>query len=277
MLFPMRFACGYGNLLSSHDLVYTKESTVGHTLKNQCRDWEHGDEHADDQALTPAVTAKTVSNRVGLYWGELSPFTTCNGSACRRIRMPMGQANSQQQFSNDCGAPTEVLPKAFPKEKPWKGHGALKQLIVSLLAILPTTLLPRMWMLGSRTRKMYTTSTKAIESIGQRPNKVTLHICKAHQAATNLSWEFQEVNTGKQFSKTYTTELIDHDCDWKWKRNHARSCHSVQHTVERHGHSINPQFGCSHCPIIMVGWLESQNFGIKGSTSPIPKHRKSLY
>ena len=38
MLFPMRFACGYGNLLSSHDLVYTKESTVGHTLKNQCRD-----------------------------------------------------------------------------------------------------------------------------------------------------------------------------------------------------------------------------------------------
>lgn len=182
------------------------------------------------------LTAKTVSNRVGLYWGELSPLITCNCFACRRIRMPMGQANSQQQFSNDCGAPTEVLPKAFPKEKPWKGHGALKQLIVSLLAIIPTTLLPRMWMLGSRTRKMYTTSTKAIESIGQRPNKVTLHICKAHQAATNLSWEFQEVNTGKQFSKTYTTELIDHDCEWKWKRNHARSCHSVQHTVESHGY-----------------------------------------
>lgn len=36
------------------------------------------------------------------------------------------------------------------------------------------------------TRKMYTTSTKAIEGVGQGPGKFTLDVGKAHQQATDL-------------------------------------------------------------------------------------------
>ena len=178
--------------------------------------------------------------------------------ACRRIRMPLKQAGGRQT-QQLIKVKTALLPpkscqRRFLRRSLGKDMELLNSWSLSVFGHHPYNPTCPTCILGSRTRKMYTTSTKAIESIGQRPNKVTLHICKAHQAATNLSgWEFQEVNTGKQFSKTYTTELIDHDCDCdcKWKRNHA---------------STGPEWLDNDC-IQIVSWLNGANQQVKNMCS----------